>query len=154
MRSAGQERGVEGSGEQIVLAMVDAYNRRDLEATLSYLHPQMQWSSAIAAPADGSRVYHGIEGYRTYWEDVFSICEEVEVTFSSVRSAGDAVITMGRVRGRARAGGVIDVPGSWVWKLRDGLIASGRIFTDEAQARAAAGLPPRDEDSAAPTSAA
>ena len=124
--------------------MFAAFDRRDLEATLAFLHPEVELSVPGTASAAGRREpYRGHEGVRRYFADVDAVWTELEVIPEDPRAVADAVVIFGRARGRRRPDSpraepepesFLPAPGEafeqgvlWTWKLRDGLIVSGRV---------------------------
>jgi len=64
----------------------------------------------------------------------------LEVVPHDFRDLGDRVLVFGRVYARGEGGYITDSPTQWLWELKDGLIVSGRVFTNRAEALSAAGL--------------
>jgi ketosteroid isomerase-like protein len=116
-----------------------AYNRADVEAALVLLDDDVEFRSVAASTGGGPRVYRGHDGIRAYFADIAALWDEMVITPVKLSTAGDAVVVLGRVYARG-AGGIVDSPASWVWKLRDGKVVSGQVFADERAALAALGL--------------
>ena len=73
------------------------------------------------------RPYCGREGIRAYFADVAAVWNELEIEATTFRQVDDAVIVFGRVHARSVSGRVHE-DALWVWKFRDGLIASVQNF--------------------------
>jgi ketosteroid isomerase-like protein len=72
-------------------------------------------------------------------QDVTEVWEAVTLFPEEFRDLGERVLALGRVR--ARGGGIrIDNPTGWVWQMRDGRIASCRVYGSHEEALAAVGL--------------
>lgn len=50
------------TNQEMLTAIYAAFNRRDLEFVLSFMHPEVDWPNGM----EGGRV-HGHAGIRTYW---------------------------------------------------------------------------------------
>jgi ketosteroid isomerase-like protein len=115
-----------------VRRMFEAFARRDLDATLAQLDPDVTLTvPATAGLAGRTGPYRGHEGVRQYLSDVEAVWSELELEPLDFRDAAGAVVIFGRVTGR-RAPQAQDEPGEtiedsviWTWKLRDGRIVSG-----------------------------
>jgi ketosteroid isomerase-like protein len=125
-RSAGQP-----AGDQVAERLLDAFNRRDVAAALALLHGDVVFLPVSARLLADGRAYRGHEGIRRYLDDVAAHWRRLEVTPVQVRAAGDAVVALGHVRSITHAGRADEASATWVFKLRDGLIAQIQIFSDE-----------------------
>jgi ketosteroid isomerase-like protein len=84
----------------------DAYNRRDVEALLAELDPEVAWHSAILAPLEGeATVYRGHEGVRELIRELDEALAELQIEYSEVRDLGDRIVAIGHVRTRGKASG-------------------------------------------------
>jgi hypothetical protein len=116
---------------ETVRRMFDAFARRDLDATLAQLDPDIVLTvPATANLAGRTGPYRGHEGVRQYLADVEAVWSELALEPLDFRDAAGAVVIFGRVTGRRAPQG--DEPGEvvhdsviWTWKLRDGRIVSG-----------------------------
>jgi ketosteroid isomerase-like protein len=85
----------------------DAYNRRDVEALLKELDPEVEWRSAILMPLGReARVHRGHEGVREGVQVVYETLAEFQVEYSEIRDQSDRIVGIGRVRMRDRQSGV------------------------------------------------
>jgi ketosteroid isomerase-like protein len=85
----------------------DAYNRRDVEALLKELDPEVEWRSAILMPLGReARVHRGHRGVREGLRDVYEALAEFHVEYSEIRDLSDRIVGIGRVRMRDRQSGV------------------------------------------------
>ncbi|HEY8582077.1 MAG TPA: nuclear transport factor 2 family protein [Capillimicrobium sp.] len=117
-----------------VKAMYDAFNRRDLPAALSYIHPDVEFRPAGTTALTGRDVYRGHAGVREYFADVAKVWTEgLEVAPQDFRAVAGSVVAFGGVRGGTAASGLEDEV-VWVWRLRDGLVVSGQVFSTRAAA--------------------
>ena len=54
-----------------VRAGYEAFSRRDLDAALAHIHPEIEWQQSSAFP--DARTFHGHEGVRGFFEQVFEM---------------------------------------------------------------------------------
>jgi ketosteroid isomerase-like protein len=125
---------------EIVRRVFDAFNRRNIDAFLGALDPDVEWIPIMAA-LEG-RVYRGHEGTRRWIEDLTADWEFFEPRFEEFRDLGDRVVVFGHWRARGRASGVEleNQPGTWLYEVKDGKVVLMRTFTDRAEALEAVGL--------------
>jgi ketosteroid isomerase-like protein len=128
------------SKEEVVIRLFEAFSRRDLESTLSLMHPQVVFQPMTAAVTQGGEPYVGHEGMRRYAADVETLWEELTVQPVQIRAAGRAVVVLGMASGRGPGGSFENAPTTWVVKFKDGLVAHAQIFSDERNVIEALGL--------------
>ncbi len=122
---------------------VDAYNRRDAEALLEELDPEVEWHPALQTMFGGkATVYRGHEGVRELLRDLDEALAEIHIEFSEIRDLGDQVVAIGRVRTRGKASGAeTEAPlGSVADRVRNGKPTRIRTYLDPKEALEAAGL--------------
>src|SRR5262245_4388096 len=102
----------------------EAYERRDLEAVLDGLDPEVEWWG-LSALVEGGDAYHGHEGFRQFWADVDTAFDEIVTAFEEVRDVGDVVLGLGRIRLRSKQGVSVDSEYGIVIRYRDGLAVWG-----------------------------
>ena len=117
----------------------DAFNRRDLDAYLARIDPEVEFTPRIMGLEGG--FYRGHDGVREWWRTLFAVFPDFTTEILEVRDLGESVIVALRIRGRGVEGGV---PIDEVWwqtiKVRDGKATGWKNFGTEAEAREAAGL--------------
>jgi ketosteroid isomerase-like protein len=123
-------------------AGVDAINRRDVEALLEGLDPEVEWHPGVLVPFEGeARVYRGHERVRQMVGDLFEALAEFHVRYSEIRDLGDRIVAIGRVRTRGRESGVeTEAPFAAVTDFRNGKATQVRTYLDPKEALEAAGL--------------
>jgi uncharacterized protein len=125
---------------EVVRRAFEAIRNRDIEALLRLYEPQ-----AAFRPLTGTRVesggYRGHDGIRAYFEEVDTVWDQMLPHADDLRSHGDLVVVVGGcvVRGR-ESGAETDRAMAWVFRVRDGRVASHRAFSDAEEALSAAGL--------------
>ena len=84
---------------------IDAYNRRDLEAVLADLDPEIEWRSGILTSLGGEAAVRGYEGLRKALGELYEALGETHIECSEMRDLGNRVVTIGRFRVRGRESG-------------------------------------------------
>jgi len=129
------------SRENVVLVerLIDAFNRRDVEAFAEITTPDFEWFTSVMA-VEGE-IFWGREGIDTYFERMRDAWEEFRGVADEVRDLGERVLWRGRLEGRGRVSGVpIDTPLDVVYDFHSGKISRMRSFLDHDEALRAAGL--------------
>jgi ketosteroid isomerase-like protein len=121
---------------------VEAGNRRDYEAVLEELDPEVEWHPALLASLEGRpTVYRGHEGVREWFRDIEELFEELQTEFSEIRDLGDRLIAIGTIRTRGRASGAkTESPIAYVTEYKDGKAIRIWTYLDPKEALEAAGL--------------
>jgi ketosteroid isomerase-like protein len=125
---------------EIVADTIAAFNRGDLDAGSDYWTDDLDYRSAQGAPDDPGPI-HGKEAMRTYVEDWLDTFDDFRGEVIELIDAGDDVIVVMRIGGRAKLTGVeTDLTFAAIYTIRDGKIARGREYWTREQALEAAGL--------------
>ena len=76
---------------ELTRLFTDAFNRRDVDATVAHLDEKSVWYPAIEAMTEGRKAYRGPAGMRRYYRDLaeFSVASQVE--WSEIRDLGDRI---------------------------------------------------------------
>jgi ketosteroid isomerase-like protein len=123
---------------ETVKRLFDAFARRDVEASLELMHPEIRlW--AVTARATGDGPYVGHEGIRRYMQDVERLWQELELRPIGFEEVADTVVVLGEVHARGAAG-KLRQPTIWTLKLRDRLVIQCRVDSDTRAARRALGI--------------
>jgi ketosteroid isomerase-like protein len=127
---------------QIVRRVFDAFVRRDVEAALEVMAPEVEFSApATQALVEKEVSYEGHEGVRDYFADVANVWAELEVFLHEYHEVGnDRILVVGRVRGRGKDRHIVDEPAQWAWKIENEKIIWGHVFTNIEEARKSIGL--------------
>jgi ketosteroid isomerase-like protein len=126
------------SNADTVRLFFEAFVRRDAEAAAELFEDAATFEPASTAVSERG-TYEGPEGVRRYFRDLDETWQSFRVTISELHEDGDQVVALGRVYA-AGNGFVGDDPAGFVWRLRDGMVVHGRVFTSHDAALAAAGL--------------
>ena len=119
---------------------LDAAERRDVEALLAEVHPEVEWHAAL--PMLGrDAVYRGHDGVREFTREVWGAFDEFRFDFPQFREAGNQVVATGHFRARGLASGVeSEMPLGYVVDFKDGKVFRLRPYLDPNEALEAAGL--------------
>jgi ketosteroid isomerase-like protein len=122
---------------------MEAFNRRDVDAAVSYGHPDFEFEPPREFVDLGfERTYRGPAGFRKYistWSEVFGPDLRVEPT--ELIDAGDRIVLLADLRARGQASG-IPFTGTiaTVSFLNHGKATHVQAFFDHAEALQAAGI--------------
>jgi ketosteroid isomerase-like protein len=124
---------------ELVLAIYDAFNRRDLDALLRSHSPDAVYEEDAEVRPDATR-YRGIEQLRGYFENLWATTTiGGAITVDRVTEVGDLVLVnfhaaiVGEASGAAAEMELVDA-----WHLRRGRIIWLGIYRDETKAVSAA----------------
>jgi ketosteroid isomerase-like protein len=125
---------------EIIRRANDAWNRRDVDAWLSLLSPDIVYRPVPAFTDSQER--QGLGAMRRWMEEWLDAwADDYTTQTESIREYRDVVIALLRFTGHAKGSGVEVAGGIFqVCRFRDGKIASVEDFTDRAQALQAAGV--------------
>ncbi len=121
---------------------IEAANRRDIDALLEELDPEVEWHSAILTGLGGeAAVYRGHEGFRQAIRDVYEALGETHQEYPEIRDLGDRIVAIGRIRARGRESRAeTDSPHASVVDFKNGKVIRLRSYLDHREALEAAGL--------------
>ncbi len=114
-----------------------AWARKDIRPLLTLMPAEVEVTQSSELPWGGC--YVGPEGLRRYVEAITESLES-RVEFEQLIDAGDRVVAVGRLTGKAKATQLeFEVPLVHVWKFRDGQITALEIYSDNSTLLAALG---------------
>jgi ketosteroid isomerase-like protein len=122
------QSGTSSHNVEIVRALYDAYNRRDMAAVAPYGAPDITLYQTELLPWGGH--YTGPEGLQRF---VASLVQHLDsrITMEQFIPAGDRVIAVGRTAGTVRANGnAFDVAAVHVWTLASGKVTRVEFYID------------------------
>ena len=127
---------------EIVRRVSDAYNRRDVEAMLDELHPEIEWHPWLQLQfGGGATVYRGHQGVRTGIRELEEAFSEIEAEQTEIRDLGERVVAIGHHRGRGKESGAItESPLAWIVEFKSGKVIRVREYLDPKEALEAVGL--------------
>jgi ketosteroid isomerase-like protein len=127
------------SERELLLAAIDALNRRDADGLCAVAHPELVFHPIRAAVAGD---YYGHRGMEEFLEDNAETFDIFEVGIDETRMLDDGrMFVSGKAHVRG-IGGQVDtvVDTAGYMRFRDGLISEWHDYGDRAAARAALGL--------------
>jgi hypothetical protein len=92
---------------EIVQRSMEAINRGDVEAAVSFTDSDGELHSAIIGGIEGN-VYRGHDGLRRWYADVMETFEELSTEFTEYRDLGDRIVGVGHIHARGRGSGAGD----------------------------------------------
>jgi ketosteroid isomerase-like protein len=121
---------------------IEAANRRDIDAVLEELDPEVEWHPAILTGLGGeAAVYRGHEGFRQGIRDVYEALGETHQEYPEIHDLGDRIVVIGRIRARGRESRVeTDSPHASVVDFKNGKAIRIRSYLDPKDALEAATL--------------
>jgi ketosteroid isomerase-like protein len=124
---------------QRFMEATDAFNRRDFEAWLGVMDPEVQFEPVQAA-LEGN--YVGGEGAKRWLADATEHYRPgVQIHLADVRDLGDRVLALGTLHFVGMGSGIeTDAPLAILAKFRDGLVIHLKDYGDKEKALEAAGL--------------
>jgi ketosteroid isomerase-like protein len=129
-----------GENVEILGSFYDAFNRRDFDALLRCLDPELELHPGVPLP-DADARYVGRPGMKEFIRLAFEIWETVTVEPKElVEAAGERVLAIERWHNRGRDGIELDFELTDVYAFRDRLIVRIDGFLDKAKALEATGL--------------
>ena len=112
-----------------------SFNRGDIEAMLTVVHPEIELVPLSAKMVDG-RVYRGHDGVRE-WDRQRAEVWDLRFEPTEFEDLDGRVLVHGVAHSRGRAAGVeIETPVTWAFDFEAGLIIRLEAFLDRAEARA------------------
>jgi ketosteroid isomerase-like protein len=132
----------------VVRRAYDAWNREDLDAFLSIVHPDAEWTAAGAADlflgVEGA--YRGHEGVREWWNAVKEPWSYFRSHVQRTFVGDDKVVTVVRFEAEGKESGAkVELPFlTNLLEVKDGLIVRFSAYWSLEEALAAAGLSEQD----------
>jgi ketosteroid isomerase-like protein len=125
---------------EIAKRVIDAFNRRNLDAYDDLFTPDFEWFPAFPGTVEGDG-YLGREGTERYLEEISDTWGEFRAIAEEYRDLGDRVLLLGRFEGRGKGSGVpVDAQLGTLYDFRDGKMLRSRVYLDHGEALRAAGL--------------
>ena len=122
------------------------WNSGDVEALVPHLTEDFEWVPATIRAVEGGS-FHGVDGFRTFFEEWGRTWESWQVEPTGVQEVGPQVLVLGHVHAKGRGSGLeLDQPVAYLFEFaEDGRLKRGATFFDheeakeEARSRAGAG---------------
>jgi hypothetical protein len=124
---------------ELIRSLFDALYTRDAAAFEALCDEHVYLALVPSGAGARAEPYLGHRGLREMLEEVADAWDELLLTPTDVQPRGALLIVSGRIHTRSRNLGLKDIPVTWVFRLRNGLVAYGRAFSEPDAALAAAG---------------
>src|SRR5262245_52724715 len=123
---------------EVVRALYEAMNERDVERSTALTHPDVEW---ISDPRLGMSPRVGREAVLGFFLDQAEMFDDVRIEVERLADSGDKVLALIRVTGQGTSSGAaVDISIGHVWTVRDGVVVRGEGYGDRDEAARAAGL--------------
>src|SRR5439155_14534304 len=126
---------------EIVGRVLRRYSDQKIDGMLRDVHPEVEVDYSESDAPDAS-VYHGHAACRAFVQGRYEDFDER--SFEAVElidAPPDAVIAVGRMRGKGRASGAaVEARSVTLWTVRDGKISQIKLYRTRADALEAVGL--------------
>jgi hypothetical protein len=120
------------------LEAVESFNRRDIPGILRFCDPEIRFEHRLAA---FQGIFVGLEGVRTFHEDLAEHFDTWGIDCRDVRDLEDRVLALGTTRATGKGSGVeTELPFTVVATYSQGRCTQFIVFGDKEQALEAAGL--------------
>jgi ketosteroid isomerase-like protein len=116
-----------------VRAGYEAFSRRDLDAALADIDPEVEWHQSSVFP--DARTFHGHEGVRQFFNQVFDLFDESDFIPEEIIDLGEHIVVVHRFVGRGQGSRVpVELNETSVWTLREGKAIRQEAFATRAEA--------------------
>ena len=129
---------------EIVSRAYATFNAGDIEASLAFFDPEIEWNTYIV-PGPGGGVYHGHDGVRELWSDAKKVFGGFKNIPEQLFEAGDRVVAFVRIEGVGTKSGIpVEARIAHVYEFRGEMISCVRSFEDRDEALRSVGLEPAE----------
>jgi ketosteroid isomerase-like protein len=123
---------------EVMRRAIEAWNRQDVPGTLQYVDPEIRFEHRLA---DLQGRFEGVDGVRTFFEDIGDYFDTWEVDCRDIRDLGDRVLALGILRAVGKDSGVeTELPFTALATFSKGRITDFIDFGDKDQALKVVGL--------------
>jgi ketosteroid isomerase-like protein len=126
---------------EIVGRVLRRFSDQDIDGMLGDMHPEVELDYSESNAPDAT-VYHGHAACRAFVQGRYEDFEERSFdAFELIDAAPDAVIAVGRMRGKGQASEVaVEAHSVTLWTLSDGKVSQIKLYQTRAEALEAVGL--------------
>jgi uncharacterized protein len=118
---------------EIVRGIYGAIAARDIPAFLGALSPEVEWLAPESLPYGGTHVGPQAVGEQYFAGFMTHVDDDFQLEAEDFLDAGDHVVVIARLSGRARGSGAeFEVPSLQVWSLHEGQVSRMRYLVDTA----------------------
>ena len=127
---------------ELARRMLEAWTRRDVEATIELVDEETEWTPVLTPGGPEGTVYRGPEAMRDWFSKLDEVWTGLRVDDAEFRDlGGDRVLQLGRFRAVGKGSGVpIDQPQALLFEFKEGKVIRIRGFASHKEALEAAGL--------------
>ena len=119
---------------EIAHRVYDAFNRRDLDAFLAFMDPEVQFRDR-RMEMEGGPYLRGHSGIREWWRGLFAVFPDFKLEVLEVRDLGDSAIAALRISGHGGDSGVPFEEALWqATQVRNGKATWWQTFRSDAEA--------------------
>ena len=113
---------------------IAAFNDGDVDGFTEQFADDGEWLPFRSA-TEGA--YVGPDGVRAWFRETLELFEHNSAEVDSTEIHGEAVVSSGRLSLRGRgSGATVEMPVTWVFRLKDDKVAWARAYSDRAEAMA------------------
>jgi ketosteroid isomerase-like protein len=124
------------SDTEIVTGSHEAFRRRDFDAFVDYMDPDIEFTSLILE-VEGT--YRGHDGIRSWWNDILAVFPNWQPQVEEAREVGGRVVLRVRAEGAGTGSGIEVDRVIWqVAEVRAGRLKAWKFFRTEDEALVAA----------------
>jgi ketosteroid isomerase-like protein len=110
-----------------IRAAYDAWNEGDLDRTLDFLAPDVEWHTSASFPGT-RKLYRGHDGFREFWQHLHEPWEGIHVEIESYEREEDVAILRIRFHGTSAESGVdVDLPWFQALVIDDDLVTRSAL---------------------------
>lgn len=110
-----------------IKAAYKSWNAGDLEGTLEFLKPDVEWHTSASFPGT-EPLYEGHDGFRRFWEHLHDPWEKIHTTIESYQREGSVAILRIRFHATAKESGVdVDLPWFQAVEIEDDLVVRSAL---------------------------
>jgi ketosteroid isomerase-like protein len=128
---------MEAGDPEILERWAEAFNRRDIEAELELISPEIE----IEDPERTGRTWRGHDEYRAFVDEWLETFDSYSLELNEVEEGPDGTFLRVTQRGRGAGSGLeFELPIHFAVRFRDGKVVYYRVATDPETARREVGL--------------
>ena len=110
-----------------IRAAYAAWNEGELERTLEFLAPDVEWHTSASFPGT-QPLYRGHEGFKLFWNHLHEPWEQIHVEIESYQREDEVAILRIRFHGTSKDSGVdVDLPWFQALVIEDDLVARSAL---------------------------
>ena len=110
-----------------IRAAYGAWNEGELERTLEFLAPDVEWHTSASFPGT-QPLYRGHEGFKLFWTHLHEPWEQIHVEIESYQREDEVAILRIRFHGTGKDSGVdVDLPWFQVLVIEDDLVTRSAL---------------------------